>query len=58
MMTNCKFNELTSKAPTLNDCDECVEEFDLLYRYCCLDACGEIEICRNCDKGIYKKREN
>lgn len=55
---NCKFNELTGKPSILGNCYECVEEFDLPYRDCCLDVCGELEICRNCDKGIYKKRGN
>ena len=50
MMTTCEYNRITSKSPTLNDCDRCSEENRFPYDWCCLHVCGTHELCVTCTR--------
>lgn len=54
MTIECLYNELAGSDPTLNDCDRCSDYFDFPYGWCCLEVCGEQEMCRGCERGLYK----
>jgi len=36
----------------ITDCLDCAEKYSLPAD-CCLEDCGENEVCRSCDKGMY-----
>ena len=38
-------------------CKSCQKQYQMPHIYCCLEECGEHEFCKNCDKGIYFKKE-
>jgi len=39
-------------------CDNCAMTCQMPHEWCCLTICGEVESCRNCNKGIYLEKEN
>lgn len=51
---NCQCIELAVE----NACDICKDRFKFPYAFCCLLSCGEMEVCRGCDRGIYLKKEH
>ena len=38
------------------DCKKCMK--DAPYLWCCKMTCGEVMMCKGCDKGIYASKED
>lgn len=49
----CPYN-----GPTGDACNECRARKQMPHTYCCLEVCGEETFCKDCEKGIYLKKEN
>lgn len=43
--------ECPYKKPERLICISCQEQYQMPYKYCCLDECGQHEFCKNCEKG-------
>ena len=52
-MANCPYRK-----PSRHICISCQKQYEMPYKFCCLEECGEHEFCRGCNKGIYQKKEN
>ena len=53
-LKECLFSKLTGSGHVFNDCDRCNDYFDFPYHCCCLEICGELDICLGCINGLYK----